>query len=246
MRSILVIGIGAGDPNYMTVGAIAALNRAEVILLPDKGEEKSGLNAVRSLILGRFATRPHRVASFAVPERRVSDTAYAESIEDWRARLEAAHAEVIARELPEGGTGAFLVWGDPAIYDGTIGLLYRLKARLDLAVEVFPGISAVQSLAARHGIALNGTGEAIHITTGRRLAAEGLVHDNTVVMLDSRDAYLGCDPGARIWWGAYLGTPDEILISGTIGEVGTRIAEMRAAARARHGWIMDTYLIRRG
>ncbi|MBJ7464440.1 MAG: precorrin-6A synthase (deacetylating), partial [Mycolicibacterium sp.] len=29
-----------------------------------------------------------------------------------------------------------------------------------------------------------------------------------------------------------------------VGEVGEQIAEMRAAARERHGWIMDIYLLR--
>lgn len=44
--------------------------------------------------------------------------------------------------------------------------------------------------------------------------------------------------------GAYLGTPDELLVAGTVGEVGRRIVAMRADAQARHGWIMDTYLLR--
>lgn len=64
-------------------------------------------------------------------------------------------------------------------------------------------------------------------------------------MLDGDCAFLGCAPQTRIWWGRlYLGTPDEILVAGTVGEVGERIADLRAAARARHGWIMDTYLLR--
>ena len=33
-------------------------------------------------------------------------------------------------------------------------------------------------------------------------------------------------------------------MAGTVGEVGAQIAERRSAARARHGWIMDTYLLR--
>ena len=67
---------------------------------------------------------------------------------------------------------------------------------------------------------------------------------SAVVMLDGECSFLGCPPGTRIWWGAYLGTPDEILVAGTVGDVGYRIAELRAEARARHGWIMDIYLLR--
>ncbi len=48
-----------------------------------------------------------------------------------------------------------------------------------------------------------------------------------------------------IYWGAYLGTPDEILVAGAVGDVADEIERVRAAARARKGWIMDTYLLRR-
>ena len=65
-----------------------------------------------------------------------------------------------------------------------------------------------------------------------------------VVMLDGDCSFLRCAPDTSIWWGAYLGTPDEMLHAGTVGEVGERIAESRAAARERHGWIMDIYLLR--
>jgi precorrin-6A synthase len=65
-----------------------------------------------------------------------------------------------------------------------------------------------------------------------------------VVMLDADCSFQVCPPDTRIWWGAYLGTDDELLIAGTVGEVGPRIVSLRAEARARHGWIMDTYLLR--
>jgi precorrin-6A synthase len=41
-----------------------------------------------------------------------------------------------------------------------------------------------------------------------------------------------------------LGTEYELLSSGTVGEVGAQIVAARAEARARHGWIMDIYLLR--
>jgi precorrin-6A synthase len=75
------------------------------------------------------------------------------------------------------------------------------------------------------------------------LSAEGLT-GSAVVMLDGDCAFMHCPPQTRIWWGAYLGSADELLVSGTIGEVGEQIVALRAEARARHGWIMDTYLLR--
>jgi precorrin-6A synthase len=81
------------------------------------------------------------------------------------------------------------------------------------------------------------------ITTGRQLRAHGL-YGSAVVLLDGECSFRSCPPDTRIWWGAYLGTDDELLVAGRIDEVGERIAALRAGARARHGWIMDTYLLR--
>jgi precorrin-6A synthase len=142
-------------------------------------------------------------------------------------------------EVPDDGAGAFLVWGDPGLYDSTIRILERLRA--DHVVEIIPGITSIQALTAAHGIALNRIGQPVHITTGRQL---GPVNDDTVVMLDGQTAFLDADPGLDIYWGAYLGTPDQIVISGRLGDVREKIVETRQQARARHGWIMDTYLLR--
>jgi precorrin-6A synthase len=113
--------------------------------------------------------------------------------------------------------------------------------------EVIPGVSSVQALAASHRIVLNRVGGSVHITTGRRLAealSAGL--DDIVVMLDGEGAWKACDPDAfEIYWGAYLGTPHELLVRGVLRDVGPELERMRAEARARHGWIFDTYLVRR-
>ncbi|MDA0644660.1 hypothetical protein [Nonomuraea ferruginea] len=49
----------------------------------------------------------------------------------------------------------------------------------------------------------------------RRLAAEGPTADDTVVMLDAHCSFTGLDD-FTVYWGAYLGTPDEILVSGPV------------------------------
>jgi precorrin-6A synthase len=64
-------------------------------------------------------------------------------------------------------------------------------------------------------------------------------------MLDGETAFTRADPELEIFWGAYLGTADEITISGRLGDVRAQIAAARQEARARHGWIMDTYLLRK-
>jgi precorrin-6A synthase len=138
------------------------------------------------------------------------------------------------------------VWGDPALYDGTLRLLHGVSP--DLNVVSIPGISSVQALAAAHGLILNRVGEPVLITTGRRLAERGMPADvpDVVVMLDGRCAFAGLpDTDLDIHWGAYLGTPRQLLIAGDLHAVADEIVERRAAARAAAGWIMDTYLLRR-
>jgi precorrin-6A synthase len=70
--------------------------------------------------------------------------------------------------------------------------------------------------------------------------------DDVVVMLDGRTAFADLpDTDLDVFWGAYLGTPDEILVAGDLAAVREEIVTRRAEARARKGWIMDTYLLRR-
>ena len=249
MRTILVIGIGAGNPDYVTVQAINAMNRAEVFFMPDKGLEKSGLNAIRLAMLERFVREPHyRLVEFVVPSRRQAETpGYRTAVQEWREQLEAAYQRLFA-EIGESGTGAFLVWGDPTLYDGTLRILKDMQeAGWAFAIEVVPGISAPQALAAQHQVTLNRVGEAVTITTGRRVSeGEADALSSAVVMLDNHQAFRRfAEDDAEIFWCAYLGTADEILVSGKLAEVMDEIAQVRSDAQARNGWIMDTYLIRK-
>jgi precorrin-6A synthase len=248
VRTVQVIGVGAGDPDHLTLQAVAALRRTDVFLVVDKGEPTADLAALRAELLARHVPGPYRVATMPDPERDrsrgLTGEAYAEAVRAWQQRRAAHYARVLADELPEGGVGSFLVWGDPAIYDGTLRILEGLD--LPLNVVSVPGISAIQVLAAAHRLVLNRTGGAITVTTGRRLAREGMIGDDVVVMLDARCAFAGLpDAGVDIFWGAYLGTPDEVLVAGDLAAVKDEIVAVRARERARKGWIMDTYLLRR-
>ena len=120
------------------------------------------------------------------------------------------------------------------------------EGNFELDYEVIPGISSVQALAAAHKIPLNRIGESVLITTGRKLS-EGFPDnaDSVVVMLDGQCAFNTIAPDMEIYWGAYLGTADEILVSGRLGDVAGEIERVRREARERKGWIMDTYLLRK-
>jgi precorrin-6A synthase len=248
MRKLLIIGIGAGDPDYITVQAINALNEVDVFFVIDKGEEKGDLVSLRRHLCEKYIRKSgYRILEARDPERDRRAQAYEAAVEDWYEKRALIFERMMLEELGDDGCGGFLVWGDPTLYDSTIRIveLIRKRERVAFTYDVIPGISSIQALVAKHRLPINRIGEAIHVTTGRKLA-EGLPEGvtNAVVMLDSQNAYLTVDPEAEIYWGAYIGTSNEILISGRLKDVAKAIEATRAAARDKHGWIMDTYLLR--
>ncbi|HTR83073.1 MAG TPA: precorrin-6A synthase (deacetylating) [Reyranella sp.] len=250
MKKILVIGIGAGDPEHVTVQAINALNMVDVFFVLEKGAAKRGLVALRQEICRRYATgRSYRVLEAPSPKRDAQPADYEACVEGLNQEKQAVFESLIG-QMKEGECGAFLAWGDPSLYDSTIRNLDAVAAagRQSIEVEVIPGISAVQVLAAKHRITLNTVGRPVEITTGRRLREGWPVGaDSVVVMLDGEEAYRRfVDEDIEIYWGAYLGTPDEILVAGKLRDVAEEIHQARTAARTAHGWIMDTYLLRKG
>jgi precorrin-6A synthase len=250
MKKILVIGIGAGNPEHITVQAVNALNQVDVFFLMDKGQSKKALNQLRQEICERYITDPdYRLVEAPNPERQRDTRDYLAAVENLNNDKQRIIESLIARELEDGQCGAFLVWGDPALYDSTIRIMDAiiLGGRHALEYDVIPGITSVQALAARHKVTLNDIGGAIEITTGRRLAAGGPERaESVVVMLDAEDTYKTmASDDIDIYWGAYVGTPDEILIAGKLKDVAGDIERVRRTARQANGWIMDTYLLKR-
>jgi len=248
MKKLLIIGIGAGDPDFITQQAIKALNTVDVFFILEKGAAKDGMMELRREICRRHAKdRPYRIVEAPSPPREKRPADYAACVDDLNRAKQETFERMIAEELADGQVGAVLAWGDPSLYDSTIRNIEAIAARQDLAYEVIPGISAVQVLAARHRITLNTVAQPVEITTGRRLAEGWRAGvDSVVVMLDGEDTWRHfADQDIDIYWGAYLGTPDEILIAGRLKDVSEEIHRVRTAARERNGWIMDTYLMRR-
>lgn len=248
-RKVLIIGIGAGNPDFVTVQAVNAMNKVDVFFIPNKGIGKEELAHVRREILDRHVkSRPFRTVEFKAPER-TPDSDYGQSVADWHDDVEAIYGKLVMEELDASQTGAFLVWGDPTLYDSTMRILDRLKDRGDceLDYEVLPGISSVQALAARHKVALCDIGRSILISTGRSLD-EGFPNnaDSIVIMLNAEKALRQADGDVDVYWGAYVGMPGEILVSGKLKEVIDDIERVRNEARRANGWIMDTVLMKPG
>ncbi|WP_410218419.1 precorrin-6A synthase (deacetylating) [Paracoccus sp. (in: a-proteobacteria)] len=239
---LTLIGIGTGNPQHLTLQGVQAMQEADLLLIPLKGEDKADLAGLRRAILAQHAPEARRV-EFVLPHRDEGPD-YLDAVERWHDAIAEAWAVQVARSLPQGGHVALLVWGDPSLYDSSL----RIAGRLGWPVQVIPGVTAIQALCAAHAIPLNALASAVQITTGRALRAQGWPPGagSVVVMLDGACAFRTLAPeGFHIWWGAFLGMEEQIIDQGPLVEAGPRIEAARAEARTAHGWIMDCYLLRR-
>jgi precorrin-6A synthase len=247
MITLSLIGIGCGDPEQLTLAAVRALRAADLVLIPRKGADKSDLAELRRTICAEvIKDGGPRLIEFDLPKRDAGNEDYRGGVDAWHDAVAAAWSREIAAHLGSSGRVALLIWGDPSLYDSSL----RIARRLDPApqIEVVAGVTSIQALCAAHRIPLNDIGEPFLVTTGRRLREGGFPSgvDTVVVMLDGGAAFQALDPdGLKIWWGAYLGMPDQIIMSGPLAEVGPQIVEARRMARDNHGWIMDSYILKR-
>ena len=250
MIELTLIGIGTGNPDHLSLQAVAEIAAADLILIPLKGAGKEDLAGLRRAICDRHAGPQTRIIEFDLPRRDAGDPDYKHGVTRWHDAIAESWQQAIRTHLPDlSGRVALLVWGDPSLYDSTLRIAERVARRLPLNLRVIPGITAIQALCAAHAIPLNAVGAPVQITTGRQLRDHGWPAgaDRIVVMLDGDCAFQGLDPkGVTIWWGAYLAMPEEMLFHGPLAATGPRIVKARAEARARHGWIMDIYLLERG
>ncbi|MET4255545.1 precorrin-6A synthase [Bradyrhizobium sp. S3.12.5] len=247
MMTLSLIGIGCGDPGQLTRAAIGAINAADLVLIPRKGTAKSDLADLRRTICADVLTNDTtRIAEFDLPMRDAGEADYRKGVDDWHDAVAATWSQTIADHPGGDGKVALLIWGDPSLYDSSLRIARRLHPLPD--IEVVPGITSIQALCAAHALPLNDIGEPFLVTTGRRLREGGwpVGVDTVVVMLDGGTAFQSLDPeGLHIWWGAYLGMADQIIMSGALAKIGPRIVASRQAARERHGWIMDSYILKR-
>lgn len=246
MIELSLIGIGTGNPQHLTLQAVAALNDCDLILIPNKGAGKDDLAGLRQEICTQVLQAPGpKIVEFALPTRDPAITDYKARVDHWHDAIARIWTETLEDNLPKGGKAGFLVWGDPSLYDSTMRIAARLS---DIKVSVVPGITSIQALTAAHAIPLNEIGEAVTITTGRQLREQGWPDraETLVIMLDGECSFQSVAPeGVQIWWSAYAGMKEQISISGPLSEVNAEILATREKARADHGWIMDIYILRR-
>ena len=124
MKTILLIGIGSGNPEQITVQAINALNRAKVLFILDKGYADDSLLRLRKEICERYIQGDdYRLLQVSDSPREDDPQSYERGILRWHQQRAALFDRLISEEVGPGQTAAFLIWGDPSLYDSTLRIL---------------------------------------------------------------------------------------------------------------------------
>lgn len=190
---IQLIGMGTGSLEHLSFQAAHAIQNADLILLPQKGEEKSQLIQIRLQLCEQIlnaggydkenAVRPI-LAFFDYPQRnsRESDPRvdYENAVHDWHDKIAQQWTKTIIEHFHQYPhlhhrpllKIALLVWGDASLYDSTQRIARRLRPAAQTVCTV-AGISTPQALAAAHGLELCALGQPLLITTGRWLRERG-------------------------------------------------------------------------
>lgn len=204
------VGIGPGDPRYLTLRAADVLRSADVIFTVISQNASSSVSqAVVEYLQPRGEIR---LQIFSMSRDKTE-----------REGQVAANADAIITELRAGRDCAFATLGDAMTYS-TFGYVLRRiqKAIPDLEVEIVPGITSFATLAAKAGAVLAENGEQLRVIPSfRSEMAETLdfPKGSTTVLLKtyrSRKALLDRlerEEGVEILYGERLAMDGQILLS---------------------------------
>src|SRR3954468_282723 len=100
MKKLLIIGIGPGDADYVTIQAVKALNRVDVFFVVDKGREKDDLVRLRQQILERYVDEPlYRIVEIPDPERDRTPADYHAAVQAWRQQRADRYEQALRDDL---------------------------------------------------------------------------------------------------------------------------------------------------
>ena len=178
--ALVGVGVGPGDPELVTRKAVAAFDRADVILVPST--EASGDDAGRAeqVVLAACpeAAGKLRRVPFSMAQRTGVG---AKRRQSWEASAQAA----VDAFQAGAATVAFATVGDPSVYSTFSYLAAQVQAVVpDVDVSVVPGITAMQALAAASLTPLVEGRESltlVPVTAGLAAVGAALDHADTVV-----------------------------------------------------------------
>lgn len=139
---LIGVGVGPGDPELMTVKAVRILTDADVVLVPATEESGDGPG------------RAEQIVTVCCPEARIVRVPFSmadrSGVSKRRKAAWLASATAAVEAFSDGArVVAFATVGDPSVYSTFSYLAAHVTQQLPaVEVEVVPGITAMQALAA--------------------------------------------------------------------------------------------------
>ena len=168
------VGVGPGDPEHVTVGALRVLRRADRVFAPTMAADDEG----------RAESIVRAAADDVVVERLVF------AINGGPAVQAAAHRSALVRilgHLDAGEDIAFVTLGDPNVYSTFHHLACLVgEARPDVAIATVPGIMAFQDLAARTGTVITDGSQRLVVLSavdGPEVVDDALSDDDAAIVI---------------------------------------------------------------
>lgn len=207
------VGVGPGDPEYLTLAAVDRLKKADVILAASSTKNKYSV--------ALDIARPHLPDNIRVEMLKFPMTRDKTALQ----RAWDENAAITAGLLDQGKKLAFLTLGDPMLYS-TFGYLLKTlrEIRPEAQVEIIPGITSFQAAAARTKTILAESGENFMLFSGvdkeERLKESMDRTDNMVIMKSYknfkllREIITGKGLGKSTVFASRLGLEGETVLQG--------------------------------
>jgi precorrin-2/cobalt-factor-2 C20-methyltransferase len=141
------VGVGPGDPDLITVKALEAVARADIVAAPESSGESAALAILGERLAGKTVVR------YEFPMTRDADV-----LNHYQEQC----AEGICEYLKQGKTVVFLTLGDPSIYSTYAYIQKKVQAR-GFTAGFIPGVPSFCAAAAALNVPLCEKDEALHI-----------------------------------------------------------------------------------
>ena len=167
------IGVGPGNPELMTLGAIRAIEQCEAVILPSEPKEECYAYKIVKAVMPELDEKEIICRHFPMTRDKK--------------KLKEAHDMIFQelRELLDAGKNiAFLTIGDPSVYS-TYSYMHKRAKRAGYQVKMISGVPSFCAAAGALGISLGDGKDEIHIIPASYNISDTLQLSGTKIYMKS-------------------------------------------------------------
>lgn len=148
------VGVGPGDPELLTLAAVHAIEKADIIAFPGKTKEESTAYAIPAAVVCGYSEK----AALPIGLPMTKDPKDLKTIHERAAGL-------LEEYLRDGKDVVFLTLGDPSFYSTYAYIDEKVRAD-GFETEIIPGVPSFSAIAAKLQVPIALGSETVKIQTG--------------------------------------------------------------------------------